>query len=100
MAKSKLPVLVFVTSDHGERVGDGGLFGHSIVSMPIAQVPFLYFSNDPAYSMHNIAPQMPLNHYQLATLINKMLGTPLKTLIRKMTVTLLLAAIFAVFLSV
>lgn len=74
MAKSKLPVLVFVTSDHGERVGDGGLFGHSIVSMPIAQVPFLYFSNDPAYSMHNIAPQMPLNHYQLATLINKMLG--------------------------
>ncbi|WP_376787582.1 hypothetical protein [Klebsiella aerogenes] len=24
--------------------------------------------------MHNIAPQMPLNHYQLATLINKMLG--------------------------
>ena len=32
MAKSKLPVLVFVTSDHGERVGDGGLFGHSIVS--------------------------------------------------------------------
>lgn len=74
MAKSKLPVLVFITSDHGERVGDGGLFGHSVVAMPIAQVPLLYFSNDPAYSMQAISPQMPLNHYQLATLINKMLG--------------------------
>ncbi|MCM5697962.1 sulfatase-like hydrolase/transferase [Leclercia sp. LTM01] len=74
MAKSKLPVLVFITSDHGERVGDGGLFGHSIVEMPIAQVPFLYFSNDPAYTMSDISPQVPLNHYQMATLINKMLG--------------------------
>jgi glucan phosphoethanolaminetransferase (alkaline phosphatase superfamily) len=74
LAKSKLPVLVFITSDHGERVGDGGLFGHSVVEMPIAQIPLLYFSNDQAYSMNNISPQMPLNHYQLATLINKMLG--------------------------
>lgn len=74
MAKSRLPVLVFITSDHGERVGDGGLFGHSIVEMPIAQVPFLYFSNDPAYTMSAISPQVPLNHYQMATLINKMLG--------------------------
>src|SRR5690606_22007675 len=74
MAKSKLPVLVFITSDHGERVGDGGLFGHSVVEMPIAQVPFLYFSNDPAYTMKAISPQIPLNHYQVATLINKMLG--------------------------
>lgn len=74
MAKSKLPVLVFITSDHGERVGDGGLFGHSVVEMPIAQVPFIYFSNDPAMSLKNISPQMPLNHFQLATLINKVLG--------------------------
>lgn len=74
MAKSKLPVLVFITSDHGERVGDGGLFGHSIVEMPIAQVPFIYFSNDPAYSMSALDSPMPLNHYQVATLINKMLG--------------------------
>lgn len=74
MAKSKLPLLVFITSDHGERVGDNGLFGHSVVEMPIAQVPFLYFSNDPAYTMEKIGPQVPLNHYQLATLINKMLG--------------------------
>ena len=74
LAKSKLPVLVFITSDHGERVGDNGLFGHSVVEMPIAQVPFLYFSNDPAYAMKEISPQVPLNHYQVATLINKMLG--------------------------
>lgn len=74
LAKSRLPVLVFITSDHGERVGDNGLFGHSVVEMPIAQVPLLYFSNDPAYSMNAISPHMPLNHYQLATLINKMLG--------------------------
>jgi glucan phosphoethanolaminetransferase (alkaline phosphatase superfamily) len=78
MAKSKLPVLVFITSDHGERVGDGGLFGHSVVEMPIAQVPFLYFSNDPAYAMDKISPQLPLNHFQLATLINKMLGFEVK----------------------
>lgn len=74
MAKSKLPVLVFITSDHGERVGDGGLFGHSVVEMPIAQTPFLYFSNDSEYSMSNITDHVPLNHFQLATLINKMLG--------------------------
>ncbi len=74
MAKSTLPVLVFITSDHGERVGDGGLFGHSVVEMPIAQVPFIYFSNDPSMSLKNISPQMPLNHFQLATLINKVLG--------------------------
>lgn len=78
LAKSKLPVLVFITSDHGERVGDGGLFGHSVVEMPIAQVPFLYFSNDPAYAMGKISPQLPLNHFQLATLINKMLGYDVK----------------------
>lgn len=74
MAKSTLPVLVFITSDHGERVGDGGLFGHSVVEMPIAQVPFIYFSNDPSMSLKHISPQMPLNHFQLATLINKVLG--------------------------
>lgn len=74
MAKSKLPVLVFITSDHGERVGDGGLFGHSIVEMPIAQVPFIYFSNDANYRLGDISPNLPRNHYQLATLINKMLG--------------------------
>jgi hypothetical protein len=54
-------------------VGDNGLFGHSVVEMPIAQVPFLYFSNDPAYAMKEISPQA-FNHYQVATLINKMLG--------------------------
>ncbi|EOZ4671753.1 sulfatase-like hydrolase/transferase [Cronobacter sakazakii] len=74
MAKSKLPVLVFITSDHGERVGDGGLFGHSVVEMPIAQVPFIYFSNDPAYRLNALTTQPPRNHYQLATLINKALG--------------------------
>lgn len=74
MAKSKLPVLVFITSDHGERVGEGGLFGHSVVEMPIAEVPFIYFSNDPTMSLSAISPQAPRNHYQLATLINKMIG--------------------------
>ncbi|WP_338464078.1 sulfatase-like hydrolase/transferase [Franconibacter daqui] len=74
MAKSKLPVLVFITSDHGERVGDGGLFGHSVVEMPIAQVPFIYFSNGKAYRFDDIASAQPKNHFQLATLINKMLG--------------------------
>ncbi|HAZ55060.1 MAG TPA: hypothetical protein DCY50_08685, partial [Franconibacter helveticus] len=74
MAKSKLPVLVFITSDHGERVGDGGLFGHSVVEMPIAQVPFIYFSNGADYRFDEIASAQPKNHFQLATLINKMLG--------------------------
>ena len=85
MAKSKLPVPVFITSDHGERVGDNGLFGHSVVEMPIAQVPFMYFSNDPAYAMKNISPQIPLNHYQVATLINKMLGYDISNPNQKMT---------------
>ena len=74
MAKSTLPVLVFITSDHGERVGDGGLFGHSVVEMPIAQVPFIYFSNGADYRFDEIAQAQPKNHFQLATLINKMLG--------------------------
>lgn len=74
MAKSKLPVLVFITSDHGERVGEDGRFGHSLVEMHTAQVPFIYFSNNAAWNFDNIASQQPRNHYQLATLINKMLG--------------------------
>ncbi len=55
-------------------MGDGGLFGHSVVEMPIAQVPFIYFSNDPAYRLNALTTQPPRNHYQLATLINKALG--------------------------
>lgn len=74
LKKSSLPVLVFITSDHGERVGKDGHFGHSIVEIPTAQIPFLYFSTDPAYPLDSISNQPPRNHFQLATLINKCLG--------------------------
>ncbi len=74
LKKSSLPVLVFITSDHGERVGKDGHFGHSIVEIPTAQIPFLYFSTDPAYRFDRITSQPPRNHFQLSTLINKYLG--------------------------
>jgi membrane-anchored protein YejM (alkaline phosphatase superfamily) len=72
---SELPVLCIVTSDHGERVGEGGLFGHSVVDHHTAKVPLMVFATSPSLLRRfTHGEPLPINHYLLSSAINHLLG--------------------------
>ena len=68
------PVVVMLISDHGERLGENnGGFGHVVLSLDVAKIPFLYFSRD--FSLKSgIDRGNPHTHYDIGRLIGKILG--------------------------
>lgn len=75
-ARSKLPVYVLFTSDHGEMLGEqGGQFGHGKLTAEVARVPFIF------YARHGEATQLEAarrltnpTHYEMGKLIAGLLG--------------------------
>ena len=75
-ARSKLPVYVLFTSDHGEMLGEqGGQFGHAKLTAEVARVPFIF------YARHGEAAQLEAarrlvnpTHYEMGKLIAGLLG--------------------------
>lgn len=68
------PVVVMLISDHGERLGENnGGFGHVVLSLDVAKIPFLYFSRD--YSLKpGMGADGPHTHYDIGRLIGQILG--------------------------
>jgi glucan phosphoethanolaminetransferase (alkaline phosphatase superfamily) len=71
------PTYIFFTSDHGELTGQSGRYGHNMVDLDIAQVPFLFYGPHLEQSaISNLAAElgcMP-NHYHISKEIAKLLG--------------------------
>ena len=76
MDKTNQPFKVYFTSDHAEMFGskkEQGRYGHSVLDIEAARVPFLYYSSKPVDI--NITKT---NHYKIGKLILNDLGYDLK----------------------
>jgi len=75
-AISPLPVILVVTSDHGEKLGENGLFGHMTLDILTAYVPLLIFSEHVPGNVKDLANHLPpfVAHYDMAVFIAQLLG--------------------------
>lgn len=66
---------LFFTSDHGELFGEGGLFGHAMLSFDVARVPVAVISSDLAsVDVTALRRAEPVNHYDLSCTVASALG--------------------------
>lgn len=75
-ARSKLPVYVLFTSDHGEMLGEnGGQFGHAKLTPEVARVPFIFYGHNGTPAVMQEARRL-INptHYEMGKLLAQMLG--------------------------
>lgn len=69
------PLYVFITSDHGERLGENGKYGHTELDQHVAEVPWILYA--PLGNMgliKNIERETPQTHYDMGVLIARLLG--------------------------
>ncbi len=68
-------VYVFITADHGEMMGQYGLWGHLTLKMEGAVVPMLLFTNRPDSEIaQKFQSMIPMTHFKMVQLINRTLG--------------------------
>lgn len=74
--RSRLPVLVVFTSDHGQRMGENGQFGHNALEYDAARVPFLAYGIGMPATVMASAAQLParLTHYDISQWVAGLLG--------------------------
>ncbi len=66
---------IFSTSDHGELLGEGGLYGHGILNPGVAEVPcFIYGINGSQSFLESVRQKPVLSHYDMGILIADRLG--------------------------
>lgn len=75
-SRSKWPVYILFTSDHGEMLGEhGGQFGHAKLTEEVARVPFLFYAYNGEAARVNEARQLTSpTHYEMGKLIAGLLG--------------------------
>lgn len=67
--------LTIFTSDHGELLGEHGLYGHTILEPLVADVPvWCYAKNDNPFILSWIKQQTTISHYELGVQIAKLMG--------------------------
>lgn len=72
---SDLPTYIFITSDHGESLGEGGKWGHSMLDVSIGTVPFLFYGikANPDV-MHRLRDMSAITHYEMGKEIARLMG--------------------------
>lgn len=73
---SRLPVLLVMTSDHGQKLGEDGRFGHNTLDFGSARVPFMFYginAPDELLGEMRAQPQI-LTHYEIGKLVARLLG--------------------------
>ncbi len=73
--RARGPVYLFMTSDHGEMLGEGGRFGHNALTPEVIRVPFLFgaIHGDPAVVERIRAMRHP-THYEIGREIARLMG--------------------------
>lgn len=73
--KSKGPLLIFFTSDHGENLGENNHWGHDQLDLVSPLVPIMvYAQGDDRGFLQGIRKDPPVNHYQLGKIVARVLG--------------------------
>lgn len=71
------PLYVFMTSDHGQLLGDHGsrLFGHGMLLPEVARVPIMLYTRDGDPAVADALRSMATpTHYELTRLVDRILG--------------------------
>lgn len=77
LIKAKLPkdTVIIFTSDHGELVGEEGLFGHNLMRPEVADVPIWSYALNADTSLNNyLKSQSVCSHYDLSKQIAHLMG--------------------------
>jgi glucan phosphoethanolaminetransferase (alkaline phosphatase superfamily) len=68
-------VYMFYTSDHGENLGEDGLWGHGMLAPATADIPFLAYVKNADEEYINRLKSMPIpTHFDIGVLIAELLG--------------------------
>jgi glucan phosphoethanolaminetransferase (alkaline phosphatase superfamily) len=72
-AQSKLPVVFVMTSDHGQKLGEDGQFGHNFLDLATAKVPFFVYGPQ---GLPDSARELPcvMPHYEIARFLAHLVG--------------------------
>jgi len=74
-AKSPLPTYVVFTSDHGELLGENGMYGHSILDPGVSSVPFVFYAINGAAEIVETARSLWMpTHYEIGEFIAGIMG--------------------------
>jgi len=73
--KTDGPLYVIMTSDHGEKLGENGHWGHDRLDLVSSVVPIMFYGRggDGRY-LREMRDKPPRTHYQLGKMIARMLG--------------------------
>lgn len=73
--KTDGPLYVFFTSDHGEKLGENGHWGHDRLDLVSSVVPIMFYARgDDGRYLREMRDKPPATHYQLGKMIARMLG--------------------------
>lgn len=71
----KVPTSVFIVSDHGEGMGENGVWGHGMLKKEAFEIPVLYYTNsDEEIKSYAKSLQKNPTHLNISLLISKALG--------------------------
>lgn len=73
ISKYKKPTIVIYVSDHGEGLGEEGVWGHAALKKPSIQIPMLFFQVNSDLEILKKIPQNP-THFNISLLISNLLG--------------------------
>jgi len=74
-AHSSLPTIVLFTGDHGELVGENGLWGHSVLIPEGAEVPYIVWSSESAKHLARQVIELPYpTHFEVGRAVLALLG--------------------------
>jgi glucan phosphoethanolaminetransferase (alkaline phosphatase superfamily) len=78
--KSRGAVHVFITADHSELMGEGGLWGHGMADIRSAMVPMMLLTNRPGSPVADMFKSLsPPTTYRLAQTVARAMGLEVKT---------------------
>lgn len=75
------PTVVIITSDHGQRLGESGGYGHNTLEFGSARVPFIYLGLNTPPAVDALVRQLacPVTHYDVGRFIASLLGYQVKS---------------------
>ena len=72
-------IILVITADHGQMLGEDNLYGHNILDYRVAQIPFMIYYNDNykiGFDKKNIFDN--ISHYEISKIIANIIGYEVK----------------------
>jgi glucan phosphoethanolaminetransferase (alkaline phosphatase superfamily) len=70
------PTVIVITSDHGQRLGEEGGYGHNTLEFGSARVPFIYHGLNTPAALDALVKELacPATHYDVGRFLARLLG--------------------------